>query len=296
MSRFRKSRWVVIPVALILVLGVISVGLLLEPALQALMAQPAPTPTPELLNYRAPQSVECIYCHVSEADLRVALGPDADISRLLILPDEVYSLHGRLGCVTCHGGNGYTRDVSVAHQGLVPNPSDYREAARVCLHCHTDLRTDIPEKYLHTPHERILRGIREGWEVCACSNCHGPVAHGVEPIGSHEGLAAYCIDCHTARNVPPERLKCYGCHISPHDIELDCETCHRSVSTWAQVRLAVHPMELTGGHAGISCFVCHEKPAFRTISGYTCKDCHQRPHDFGDDNCERCHTPEGWSQ
>ncbi len=296
MSFSRWFPWVAVPVALLLVLGVILVGILLEPALQAVMAQPEPTPTPELLNYRAPQSVGCIHCHVSEAALRATLGPDADISHLLIRPDEMYSLHGRLGCVTCHGGDGYTEEVAAAHQGLVPNPSDYREAGRVCLHCHADLRTDIPEKYLHTPHERILRGIQEGWEVCACSNCHGPVAHGVEPIASHEGLAVYCIDCHTARNVPPERLKCYGCHISPHDIELDCETCHRSVSTWAQVRLAIHPTELTGGHAGLSCFACHEKPAFRTISGYTCKDCHQRPHEFGGDNCELCHTPEGWRQ
>lgn len=296
MSFLRLPQWVAIPAALVLVLLIVGIGVVVEPVIQSVAAHPAPTPTPELLAYRAPQSVSCIHCHVSEAALRASAGPDADVNRLLILPEEVYSLHGRLGCVTCHGGDGTTDDVAAAHQELVPNPSDYREAAKICLPCHADLRVDIPEKFIHTPHERILKGIREGWEVCACSNCHGPVAHGAKPVASHEGLAAYCVDCHTARNVPPERLKCSGCHISPHDIMLDCETCHRSVSTWALVQLAVHPTELTGGHAGLSCFACHDKPAFRTISGYTCKDCHQRPHDFGDDNCERCHTPEGWNK
>ncbi|MCX8067932.1 MAG: hypothetical protein RMK65_05970 [Anaerolineae bacterium] len=296
MSLKNLPRWAAIPAALVLVLGILGVGVLLEPALQAVMAQPQPTPTPEMLNYRAPQSANCIYCHVSEEALRASLGPDADISRLWILPDEVYSVHGRLGCVTCHGGNGDATDVAAAHQGLIPDPSHPREAARVCLPCHYDLRSEIPEKYIHTPHEWILKGIREGFEVCACSHCHSAVAHGPNPIASHEGLAVYCVDCHTARNVPPERLKCSGCHISPHDIELDCEVCHQSVKTWAQVRLAVHPTELTGGHAGVACFACHDKPSFRTISGYTCKDCHQRPHEFGDDTCERCHTIEGWKQ
>ncbi|MFN3762528.1 MAG: hypothetical protein ACK4WK_04915 [Anaerolineae bacterium] len=294
MSVSNWPRWAAAPVALTVVLAVVVGGVVLESAIQAIVAQPPPTPTPELLAYRAPQSANCIQCHVSEEALRASMGPGADLSRLLILPNEVASLHGRLGCMTCHGGNGDAEDVPAAHQWLVPNPSHYREAGRVCLHCHANLRTDIPEKHVHTPHERILKGIREGWEVCACSNCHGPVAHGTAPVASHEGLAAYCIDCHTARNVPPERLKCSGCHISPHDIALDCETCHRSVKSWANVRLAVHPVELTGGHAGLSCFECHEKLAFRTISGYTCKDCHQRPHSFGDENCGRCHTPEKW--
>lgn len=296
MSSLRLSGWMAIPIAVALVMSIVLVGLLVEPALQAVMAYPEPSPTPKLLPYQAPQSANCIHCHVSEVALRESVGPEADIDRLLILPDEIYTVHGRLGCATCHGGDGTAKDVAAAHRGLVPNPSVPQEASRYCLPCHYDLRTDIPEKHIHTPHERILRGIREGFEVCACSNCHGAVAHGLDPIASHEGLAAYCIDCHTARNVPPERLKCYGCHISPHDIELDCETCHRSVMTWANVRLAVHPTALTGGHAGVSCFACHDKPNFRTISGYTCKDCHQRPHDFGDDNCERCHTLEGWSK
>ncbi len=287
------NRLIVIPVTLALVLAIVGVGVAMEPLIQKIMEQPKPTPTPVLLNYRALQSWECIFCHTNWEKLSQIVTDTAELERLWIDPAEIFSTHGRLGCVTCHGGTEDTQDVALAHQGLVPNPSDYREAAKVCLHCHSNVRIDIPEKHIHTPHERILRGIREGWEVCACSNCHGPVAHGEKPLASHEGLAAYCIDCHQAKNVPPERLKCSGCHIIPHDIVLDCEVCHRSTRTWSNVKLAVHPVELTGGHAELACFDCHKKPNFRGLR-YVCSDCHQRPHTFGDDNCERCHTPAGW--
>lgn len=286
-------RWSVIPLALTLVGGIIVLGVLVEPLIQSIAAQPEPTPTPALLKYQAPQSWECLSCHISQDRLRQTVTDVAELERLWIDPADIFSTHGRLGCMTCHGGTGDTQDVAQAHQGLIPNPADYREAAKVCLQCHSNVRTDIPEKHIHTPHERILRGMREGWEVCACSNCHGPVAHGEKPIASHEGLAAYCIDCHQAKNVPPERLKCSGCHIAPHDITLDCEVCHRSTRTWSNVRLAVHPVELTGAHAQLACFDCHKKPNFRGLR-YVCSDCHQRPHTFGDENCERCHTSEGW--
>jgi hypothetical protein len=286
-------KWTIILIALALAVFAVFFGLVLEPVAQAMMPRPTPTPILPMLHYAAPQSWDCIFCHTNYEKLRQFVADEAKLERLWIDPADIYSTHGRLGCVTCHRGTGNTQDVALAHQGLVPNPSDYREAAKVCVICHGNVRTDIPEKHIHTPHERILKGIREGWEVCACSNCHGPVAHGEKPLASHEGLAAYCVDCHQAKNVPPERLKCSGCHIAPHDIALDCETCHRSTRTWSNVRLAVHPVELTGAHAQLACFDCHKKPNFRGLR-YVCSDCHQRPHTFGDENCERCHTPEGW--
>lgn len=287
-------KWTVILIGLALAVFTILLALALEPAAQALMPRPTPTATLPMLAYAAPQSRECISCHTDQDSLQQTVSDPTKLARLWINPAEVYSTHGRLGCVTCHRGTGGTTDPAAAHRGLVSNPSDYRDVDEICLPCHANMRTDIPEKRIHTPHERILWGIREGREVCACSNCHGPVAHGVAPVGSHEGLAIYCIDCHEQRGVPPERLKCTGCHISSHDIALDCETCHTSTRTWASVQLAVHPMPLEGRHAETHCFDCHTQPLFRTVSGFGCSDCHRRPHDFGDDNCERCHTPEGW--
>ncbi len=296
----RWPQWAIIPVGFALVILILAAALVLEPAAQALMPRLTPTPTLTILRYAAPQSRECILCHTQESTLRAVAATEEAVRHAWINPADVLSTHGRLGCITCHGGIGGTTDLQQAHTGLIPNPSDYREAGKVCLTCHADMRTDIPERYIHTPHERILWGIREGQEVCACSNCHGPMAHGEHPVGTHKNLVVfreYCIRCHEEKQVPPERLECAGCHISPHDIAgaLACDGCHTSTTRWSETQLAVHPVELTGRHAQINCFDCHRWPNFGGLR-YVCSDCHQRPHDFGNDNCERCHVPEGWKQ
>lgn len=295
-------KWILIPIALGLTIVTIILGLVLEPTVQAIPPQTEPTPKvadfPARLPYAAPLSGGCVECHTDETNLKNAGADEANLNQVLIESDDVMSLHGRLGCVTCHSGLGTTQNVDAAHQDLIANPSTPDEAGTYCLACHHDLRTEIPEHNIQTPHERILWGIHEDEEVCACSNCHGPVAHGEEPIRTHEFLASYCIDCHEEQNVPPERSKCSGCHIGPHDVAeaMDCETCHRSTETWSVVELAIHPIELSGQHADLECFECHTQPNFRKISGFTCIDCHTQPHEFGSNNCAECHESGGnWS-
>jgi hypothetical protein len=282
------------------------IGLVLEPAVQAIAPQQEPTPQeigfPSRLPYAAPMSSNCLECHTDETSLQDGGAQEEDLDRLLINPDEHsdhMALHSRLGCITCHGGIGGTQNVDAAHQNLVSNPSHPTEANAYCLPCHHDLRVEIPEHNIRTPHDRILWGIHEDEAVCSCSNCHGPVAHGEEPIRTHEFLGGYCIDCHEEQDVPPERLKCSGCHIGPHDVSeaMDCETCHVSTELWSQVELAVHPMELEGQHAELNCFECHLKPDFRHISGFTCNDCHTKPHEFGGEDCLQCHVDgQPWSE
>jgi len=284
-------RWTVVLTGFALIVFTILIALVLEPAAQAIAPMPTPTPTLSRLPYAAPVSGGCVDCHTDEEALQASGAEGEELQRVSIQPDEVASLHGRLGCVTCHGGDGQADDKDGAHEGLVTNPSDYREAGKICLACHYDVRNDIPEHYIHTPHERILWGVREGEEVCSCSNCHGPVAHGEHPVATHEGLGDYCIHCHEERDVPPERLKCDGCHIGPHDVtDLDCEMCHLSTETWGDTRLAIHPMELNGHHAELHCFECHTQPLFRDVVNYTCQDCHARFHEFGQEqDCGDCH-------
>jgi len=295
----RWPSWSLIPIALSLVVVVVGLGLLLEPAVQAITPVVEsstelpgfPTPLP----YAASQSESCIECHASEERLTDAGGSPSDLPHLLVAADSTMTLHGRLGCVTCHGGTPATQDVDSAHENLVTNPSTYQDADTYCLPCHHELRTQIPEHNIQTPHERILWGVHEDEEVCACSNCHGPVAHGEEPIRTHDFLASYCIECHEEQNVPPERHRCSGCHVGPHDVSqaMDCETCHDSTQTWSSVQLAVHPMELQGAHGELDCFECHLRPDFRHISGFECSDCHTKPHDFGGDDCGTCHVDVG---
>jgi hypothetical protein len=296
--------WSLIPIVLGLIALTVGIGLVLEPAAQAITPQSEPSlepvaGLPARLPYVASGSGDCVECHGSQQRLQDAGATESTLAHLLIAPDATMTLHGRLGCVTCHGGIGTTQNIDAAHQGLVPNPSTHQEADSYCLPCHHDLRTEIPEHNIQPPHERILWGIHEDEEVCACSNCHGPVAHGEQPIRTHEFLASYCIDCHEEQNVPAERHKCSGCHVGPHDLAeaMDCETCHLSTETWSRARLAVHPMEIEGGHAELECFECHIEPNFRNVSGFVCSDCHTKPHEFGGDECARCHVDGGpWSE
>ena len=298
-------KWILIPLALGLTVLTIGIGLMLEPAVQAITPQieptPAPTSLPPRLPYAAPLSDGCVDCHTDEAALQESGAEGEELQRAFIEPDDVVSLHGRLGCVTCHGGDGQTEDKDTAHYGMIDNPSHYQEAGKICLSCHHSMRTDVPEHYIHTPHERILWGIREEVEVCSCSNCHGPVAHGEHPVGTHEGLTAsrdYCIHCHEEKNVPPERMECAGCHIGPHDeaAQTDCDDCHASIELWSKIELAIHPqMELHGRHEELHCFECHIEPHFGEVDDYTCRDCHALPHEtFGtEENCDQCHTDGG---
>jgi hypothetical protein len=284
-------RWLVIPIALVMVAATIGVGLVLEDVTQAFAPTVAPTPTLVILPYAAPLSGGCVDCHTDKDRLLEELFDESELQRLYIKPEDVMSLHGRLGCVTCHRGDGEAGDLKASHVGLVPNPSTYEEAATYCLPCHHSVRSDISEHYIHTPHKRILRGIHENEEVCSCSNCHLAVAHDDKVLDSHSRLRSYCIDCHEERNVPPERLKCSGCHISPHDVSdgLDCDICHTSTDIWSKTQLAIHPVPLNGVHGEQHCFDCHDYPNFRTIAGYSCVDCHTKPHTFGSDDCAQCH-------
>jgi hypothetical protein len=284
-------KWTVIFIALALAVFSILLALVLEPAARALMPQPTPTATLSTLIYAAPQSWECIFCHTSLEALRQTVSDWAELERLWIDPVYVHSTHGRLGCVTCHQGTGGTKDLAVAHQGLVKDPTLHFEGK--CLPCHRDLPDEILRTRLRAPHSSVVHGLAQD---LTCSDCHGRVGHGFDPVtGKVICSMSACIDCHRIRNLSED---CHVCHIGPHDVAgvIACNVCHVSIERWHRIRLADHPgVELVGGHAPIDCFDCHNWPNFGGLR-YVCSDCHQRPHDFGDDNCERCHIPEGWNQ
>ena len=286
-------KWTVILIGLALAVFTILLALVLEPAAQALMPRPTPTATLPVLHYAAPQSRECILCHTNQEMLRQTVTDAAELERLWIDPANVLSTHGRLGCVTCHRGTGGTTDLAVAHQGLVKDPTMHFE--QDCFLCHRNLPDEIPGDRLRTPHSSVVHGLAQG---VTCSDCHGGVGHGFDPVSGQVTCSmSVCIDCHKTRNLRAELQDCNACHIGPHDVAavLSCSDCHTSTQRWNEIHLAVHPVELTGWHAQIDCFDCHDWPNFGGLR-YVCSDCHKRPHDFGDDNCERCHTPEGWNK
>ena len=292
--------WILIPIALGLTLLTVVVGLFLEPALQSITPEMEPTPQPgsfpARLPYAAPLSEGCVECHTSESALQDAGAGEPMLQKVLLAADSPMTLHGRLGCVTCHDGIGTTQNIDAAHENLVVDPTRPDDASTYCVPCHHELPSDYPEHNVRTPHGDILAGISAGTDVCSCSNCHGSVAHGVDPVSSHETLADAmdnCVDCHEAENVPPAALSCSGCHVGPHSERTDCETCHASTDIWSKVELVSHPMELNGDHATLECYECHIQPDFGNIAGYACADCHTRPHDFGGDECAQCHVDGG---
>jgi hypothetical protein len=292
--------WILIPISLGLTALTVIVGLFLEPAVQAITPVMEPTPEvasfPARLPYAAPVSGGCVECHLSESALRDAGADDANLQIMLLPEDSPMTLHGRLGCVTCHDGIGTTQNIEAAHENLVADPSHAENAHTYCLPCHQELPAEYPEHSLQAPHDTILVGIEEGTDVCSCSNCHGSVAHGVDPLTSHDTLAAAmdtCVVCHDEQSVPEEALMCSGCHVGPHTERTDCETCHASTEIWSKIELASHPMALEGAHATLECYECHIKPDFSNLGGYECSDCHTKPHEFGGEGCLDCHIDGG---
>ncbi|MGQ9709957.1 MAG: hypothetical protein ACUVXE_05710 [Anaerolineae bacterium] len=280
-------KWTVILIGLALAVFVILIALALEPMAQALASRPTPTPVIPRLAYAAPQSRDCILCHTNEETLRQTVTDAEELKRLWIDPADVLSTHGQLGCMTCHRGQEGT-ELQVAHTGLVKDPTlHFKEE---CILCHRNLPDEIPGEQLRAPHNSVVRGLAQG---LTCSDCHGEVGHGFVS-GEVTCSMNVCMDCHKARNLDN---RCNVCHIGPHDVSavLSCSDCHSSTERWNEIHLAVHPVELVGWHAQIDCFDCHDWPNFGGLR-YVCSDCHQRPHDFGDENCERCHTPEGWTK
>jgi hypothetical protein len=290
-------KWSLILIALGMVIAVIVGGLIFEPLGQALSPASTPIPTLAAINYARPLSGECESCHFDKQALAASAASAIDAETYYIDPASLETPHGSLGCVTCHEGTGNVAEKDAAHVGLIDDLSETHPED--CLLCHRDLPEQIPEDHLRTPHGLIRDAVWEG-SACGvlCSDCHGQVGHGFDPVtGDIICPMSVCLDCHVERNLDAQLNDCNTCHVGPHDVSLalTCKDCHTSTDTWREVELAVHPVELTGYHAVTDCFSCHDWPNFRNLD-YVCSDCHSRPHEFGNDDCALCHTPDGWAE
>ena len=290
-------RWILIPIAFVLTGLTIAVGLLIESMGQALAPAATPTPTLAFINYARPLSVECERCHLDRQALADSAESPEEAELAYIDPASLETPHGSLGCITCHGGTANEPGKGEAHQGLIEDLSETHP--QDCLLCHRNLPDQIPEDYLRTPHGRVVNAVWEGSECgVKCSDCHGQVGHGFDPMtGEIVCPMDVCLNCHQNRYLGFLLTDCNTCHVGPHDVALalTCKDCHTSTETWKETELRVHPVELTGQHAAVSCFNCHPWPNFKGLD-YVCSDCHQRPHDFGKDDCALCHTPVGWAE
>ncbi len=287
-------RWAIVFTSIALTASVIVTGLVLESIGHAFAPKIKPTPTLPTIGYARPFSISCESCHFNRNKLVASAISAARAEASYIEPRYLLTTHGRLGCVTCHGGNGMDENKETAHIELLADPTT--AAPTKCFLCHRSLRDVMPERGLKAPHSFVVRTSIEGTAALYCSDCHGKVGHGFVS-GKVICSMSECLDCHRERNLRIQLEDCIGCHIGPHDVaqEVNCNTCHASIHVWQEIHYTAHPVELIGKHATIHCFDCHKRPNFRGLR-YVCSDCHKRPHTFGSDDCEQCHTPEGWEK
>ncbi len=270
----------------VLLLLTVAVVLLLQPVAQAATPQAAPVSAPSLMTFASSQSESCESCHVDQETLSRAGADDGELARLTIEQKDPDATHSNIGCVTCHWGVGGTVDVDAAHVGAIADPT--RGDFEACVACHHDMPDIFPGDRLQTPHNDIVHGHEVDMH---CSDCHTGVSHGIDLMsGKLICPMDVCLDCHLEIGLESEFENCAVCHTGPHDVTMQCEVCHQSTRVWEETAFADHPVELVGQHAALDCFDCHPRPEFMGLQ-YACSNCHERVHDFGDDDCAKCHTP-----
>jgi len=291
-------RWTIIPIGLGLAGLAIVLGLLLESAASALSpVQVEPAPTMPTIAYSGALADGCHDCHFSLPALQAsAVDPDT-AKAYLIEAESVVTPHGKLGCIACHGGDGQVADKGAAHQGLMADMT--AQEPEQCLICHEDIPSVIPGDRMRVPHDTIIERIQQG-DPCDvhCSDCHGGVGHGFDPVsGAKFCSMTVCLDCHQERNLEIQMADCDACHLGPHDVatSLTCSDCHTSTEVWQQVDPGIHPVSLPGKHGEMACFQCHQYPNFEGLNN-VCTDCHESGHSgWGDQDCTGCHDPgETW--
>ena len=185
------------------------------------------------------------------------------------------SVHGKLGCVSCHNGidnaSGDT-DVAIkekAHSGdFIAGPSIY--ATEKCASCHPDIvaRTHNStheqgwgQKSMVTlrygigtgadKFEQLPEELKAGYKA-NCQTCHGTCAecHVTRPHAGGGGL----MDGHNFNKTPDMRKNCTTCHVS------------------------------RGGHAYFGEGIGTVPDVHLTSAGFTCMDCHSTNEVHGDGN------------
>ena len=213
----------------------------------------------------------------------------------------VQTVHGKVGCVICHGGDSRGQSKEAAHEGIVADPSDGN-----CNTCHRDTARKN-EGSLHT----VLTGFRSKLEARG-----GDLSEGSQ---LHMAFNNHCSTCHTT---------CGQCHVSrPTELgggllsehtfkktpsmQSNCAACHgaRVGDEYLGNNQGI-PGDLHWSKQGMTCSKCHgtelhgmEEPAadrYHTRS-VKCEDCHQdvwtntegnpqHKQHIGDLSCQVCHS------
>lgn len=158
------------------------------------------------------------------------------------------SLHGSLGCIQCHGGQGGAADMETAHKTVVSAP----DSQAACGTCHADtVATNATS--LHTtlagyPNALYARSTPDKYPQLDemmdkhCYKCHTSCGqcHIIRPTNLGGGLHSG----HDFRKIPPMNLTCTGCHGSRVNDE------YKGMNEGV-------PADVHWIRGGMACFACH---------------------------------------
>jgi thiosulfate/3-mercaptopyruvate sulfurtransferase len=163
-------------------------------------------------------------------------------------PEFFETMHGRLGCTTCHGGVAGTGDMAEAHEGIVREPA----SAEACGDCHAGIvETDGTSLHSNLTGYAAVLEARSAPEKMAqlevmmgnhCESCHTTCGqcHVSRPTNLGGGLVAG----HEFKEIPPMNLTCTGCHGSR--IENEYKGKNEGI-----------PADVHWIKGGMPCFSCH---------------------------------------
>ncbi|MCL7453239.1 MAG: hypothetical protein M8467_09335 [Anaerolineae bacterium] len=268
-----------------------------------------PLAPPSHVNMEIPDDRNCVACHmdaeilkaVAKEDQEILSGgdglggslPPLDAWERVLISEESFSetLHGRYGCITCHGGTPGTGGKEAAHEGMVREPP----SAEACGDCHPD-EVAADAGSLHSTLDGFTTALstRSAPDKMAqleimmdnhCDQCHTSCGqcHVSRPTNLQGGL----VDGHVFMETPAVDLTCAGCHRSRIGAEYTGKN--------AGVPADVHWIQ-----GNMSCFECHSademhgamgegehRYAGATIPGCQDADCHPG---VGTDDSVRQHT------
>ncbi|MFQ6043079.1 MAG: cytochrome c3 family protein, partial [Candidatus Poribacteria bacterium] len=197
-------------------------------------------------------------------------------------------------CLECHGG---IKEQLNSKEGL-----HFIKFKGTCVSCHPDhhgrdFKIDFDEsKFQHKDAGYELIGKHAQLKCNQCHTSEGKRKIVPQPkIGKYIGLQTECIFCHQ-KDDAGER---------GHNGQLGdkCDECHTEKawkpSTFDVNRHDESEFKLFGKHQEVRCEKCHADGRYKGLNA-KCIDCHKKDEQekghkgqLGDE-CERCHTADGW--
>lgn len=219
---------------------------------------------------------------------------------------------GSLGdkCGDCHGERNW-KDHRFDHDktrfALFGKHRDVK-----CDDCHKD------QKYKNTPTACLAchkkDDVHKGQQGDQCEQCHtaqdwkqttfNHARTRFPLLGRH--VTVECRKCHVTQQYKDAKSDCLSCHdkddVHKRRLGAQCETCHnaRAWTVWDFNHDRRTRFPLDGGHRGLDCYSCHNKPVTgKAVLPMSCVACHDKDdvHEgaFGR-QCDKCHGTDSFKR